>query len=236
MAVQGNLIDISLSSLISINCNEMNQARLLVKHRDQEGTLFFDEGDIVHMTLGSQEGEDVIFELLTWEDGTFELTKDIRAPKRSVESNWSHLLLEGLRRIDEQALMKSVDDEDADREKQKAEHEAAERMAKDFTRINGIESALVTSKYGDVIGFESTKNPKATAAFTAFAGRRAEELGILLNAGALQQITISGDGWRMTIFPSEKHLTALSMDPKISVSATASAIQATKRRHRKEKD
>ncbi len=236
MAVQGNLIDISLSSLISINCNEMNQARLLVKHRDQEGTLFFDEGDIVHMTLGSQEGEDVIFELLTWEDGTFELTKDIRAPKRSVDTNWSHLLLEGLRRIDEQTLMKSSDDEDADREKKKAEHEAAVRMVKDFTRINGIESALVASKYGDIIGFESTKDPKATAALTAFTGRRAEELGILLNAGALQQITMSGEGWRMIVFPSEKQLTVLSMDPKIPVSATANSIQVTKRRHRKDKD
>ena len=235
MAVQGNLIDISLSSLISINCNEMNQARLLVKHRNQEGTLFFDEGDIVHMTLGSQEGEDVIFELLTWEDGSFELTKDVRAPKRSVETNWSHLLLEGLRRIDEQTLMKSGDEDAANREKQKAEHEAAERMAKDFTRINGIESALVTSKYGDVIALEATNNPKAAAALAAFTSRRAEELGILLNTGTLQQITMSGDGWRMIVFPSEKHLTALSMDPKISVSATANAIQVTKRRHRKEK-
>ncbi len=236
MAVQGNLIDISLSSLISINCNEMNQARLHVKHRDQEGTLFFDEGDIVHMTLGAQEGEDVIFELLTWEDGTFELTKNIRAPKRSVETNWSHLLLEGLRRIDEQALVRSDEDDEAEREQQKAEREAAERMAKDLTRINGIESALVTSKYGDVIGFELTKDPKAAAALAAFAGRRADELGILLNAGALEQITMSGDNWRTIVFPTEKHLTALSMNPKISVSATANAIQVTKRRHRKEKD
>ena len=114
MAVQGNLIDISLSSLISINCNEMNQARLLVKHQDQEGTVFFDSGDIVHMALGSQEGEDVIFELLTWEDGTFELTKDVSAPKRSVQTNWSHLLLEGLRRIDEQSLSQSDEESEAD--------------------------------------------------------------------------------------------------------------------------
>jgi predicted regulator of Ras-like GTPase activity (Roadblock/LC7/MglB family) len=236
MAVQGNLIDISLSSLISINCNEMNQARLLVKHQDQEGSVFFDEGDIVHMTLGSQEGEDVIFELLTWEDGTFELTKDVRAPKRSVQTNWSHLLLEGLRRMDEQALAQDNGDNEVEREQRKAERQAAQRIAKDFTRINGIDGALVTSKYADVLGYETTNNPGATAALAAFIGRRAEELSILLNAGSLKQITISGDNWRMIVFPIEKHYVALSMDPKISVSATADAIQVTKRRHRKEKD
>ncbi len=236
MAVQGNLIDISLSSLISINCNEMNQARLHVKHQDQEGTVFFDEGDIVHMTLGSQEGEDVIFELLTWEDGTFELTRDVRAPKRSVQTNWSHLLLEGLRRMDEQALAQGNGDNEADRERRKAEREAAQRIAKDFTRINGIDGALVASKYAEVIGYETTNKPDAAAALAAFAGRRAEELSILLNAGTLEQITMSGDNWRMIVFPFEKHYIALSMDPKISVSATSNAIQVTKRRNRKEKD
>ena len=236
MAVQGNLIDISLSSLISINCNEMNQARLQIINRDKEGTLFFDEGDIVHMTLGSQEGEDVIFELLTWEDGTFELTKDVRAPKRSVQTSWSHLLLEGLRRIDEQSLSQSDGDSEAEREQRKAEREAAQRVAKDFLRINGINGALITSKYGDVLGYEATKDAEATAALSAFVGRRAEELSILLNAGVLEQFTMSGDDWRMIVFPFEKHFVALSMDPKISVSATDNAIQVTKRRHRKDKN
>lgn len=236
MAVQGNLIDISLSSLISINCNEMNQARLQVKNQDQEGTLFFDEGDIVHMTLGSQEGEDVIFELLTWEDGTFELTSDVRAPKRSVQTNWSHLLLEGLRRIDEQSLSQSDGDTEADRERRKAEREAAQRVARDFKRIDGIEGALVTSKYGNVLGYDAAKDAGAMAALSAFVGRRAEELSILLNAGALKQIKLSGDDWKMIVFPFEKQIIALSMDPKIPVSAIADAIQVTKKRHRKEKD
>jgi predicted regulator of Ras-like GTPase activity (Roadblock/LC7/MglB family) len=214
----------------------MNQAHLIVKHQDQEGSLFFDSGDIVHMTLGSEEGEDVIFELLTWEDGTFELTKDVSAPKRSVQTNWSHLLLEGLRRIDESSLTQSADESEAEREKRKAERENALRIAKDFARIDGITGALVTSKYGEVLGVETTDNPQATAALASFVGRRAEELSILLNAGSLEQFVMSGDDWKMIIFPFVKHIMALSMDPKQSVSATANAIQVTKRRHRKENE
>ena len=144
--------------------------------------------------------------------------------------------MEGLRRIDEQSLSQSDEESEADREQQKAERENAQRVTKDFTRINGIDGALVTSKYGDVLGFETTKDPGATAALASFVGRRAEELSILLNAGVLEQFTMSGDDWRMIVFPFEKHFVALSMDPKISVSATANAIQVTKRRHRKDKN
>ena len=234
MAVQGNLVDISLSSLISINCNEMNQARLQVTHKGQEGTLFFDEGDIVHMSLGAQEGEDVIHELLTWEEGTFELEQNVAAPKRSVNTPWSHLLLEGLRRIDEQSIDLHADRDGADGERQKAVSEAAQRMAKDFKRNEGIDGALVSSKYGDVLANVATSNPVETAALATFTGRRAEELGILLNAGALEQILISGDKWKLIVIPHEKQFMAFSMDPKTSPGSIANAIQVTKRRHRQE--
>ncbi len=101
--VRGNLREMSLTSIVSINCNERNQARLRIRHRGTEAALFFEDGQIVHMVLDSQEGEDVIYRLLSWEEGAFELKRGVPPPKRTVTADWSGLILEGLHRIDESA-------------------------------------------------------------------------------------------------------------------------------------
>jgi hypothetical protein len=103
MAVCGDLADMDVTSIISVNCNQMNQARLVIRHEGREASIFFADGNIVHMSLGSMEGEEVIHEVLNWEDGTFELERDIPAPTRSVTKSWSELLLRGMQRLDQQA-------------------------------------------------------------------------------------------------------------------------------------
>jgi hypothetical protein len=103
MTVSGDLRDMDLSSIISINCNQMNQARLLIRRQRREARIFFQDGKIVHMSLGSKEGEEVIHEILTWEEGVFELERGIPAPRRTVTKGWSELLLGGMQRLDEGA-------------------------------------------------------------------------------------------------------------------------------------
>ncbi|TKJ31290.1 MAG: hypothetical protein CEE40_01930 [Chloroflexi bacterium B3_Chlor] len=105
MAVKGDLRDMDLSSIISINCNEMNQARLTIRNEGREATIFFQDGSIVHMSVGSKEGEEVIYEVLAWEEGTFWLEQGVPAPKRTVTTRWSELLLEGMQQLDEGAAL-----------------------------------------------------------------------------------------------------------------------------------
>ncbi|MEA3341020.1 MAG: response regulator [Chloroflexota bacterium] len=100
--VRGNLRSMSLTSIVSINCNEHNQARLRLRHHGQEVCIFFADGNIVHAVSGSQIGEEVVYELLTWEDGEFELEMDVPPPEQTITVGWSGLLLEGMHRIDEQ--------------------------------------------------------------------------------------------------------------------------------------
>jgi DNA-binding response OmpR family regulator/predicted regulator of Ras-like GTPase activity (Roadblock/LC7/MglB family) len=101
--VHGNLRILTLSSIVQINCTERNQAHLLLRRQGQEGSLFFSDGDIVHATLGAKTGEEAIYDLLTWEDGDFELEMGVLPPERTIVQGWSGLLLEGMRRIDERA-------------------------------------------------------------------------------------------------------------------------------------
>lgn len=101
--VRGNLRTMSLPSIIQINCVERNQARLRIRRGGQEGIIYFADGNVVHAEMGPKAGEEVVYELLRWEDGDFELAMDVPPPRRTIPTGWSGLLMEGMRRLDEQA-------------------------------------------------------------------------------------------------------------------------------------
>ncbi len=101
MPVVGSLKDLSLTSLIQLNCTEMHSAKLSIWHQGREGIISFAGGAIVHAEVGDVVGEDAVYELLCWPDGSFVVEMQVVPSQRTVTSNWKMLLLEGLRRIDE---------------------------------------------------------------------------------------------------------------------------------------
>ena len=197
MAVRGELRDMDLSSIISINCNEMNQARLLIRHQGREASIFFQEGNIVHMSLGSQEGEEVIDELLRWEEGAFELEQGIPAPRRTVTTGWSELLLEGMQRLDEGAAL------EASLGKMEVKEMAAKKRSQVLadtlsTLLAGsadIQGAAVVSQDGLVMtsnlpkGADETQVGASTAALLGLSMRNTPTLG----RGNFVQSLIQGD-------------------------------------------
>jgi len=101
--VRGDLRSMSLPSIIQVNCTEQSQAHLRIRGHGQEASLFFADGNIVHAEMDSKVGEEVIYEVLGWEDGEFELEVGVPPPQRTITKGWSGLLLEGMRRLDERA-------------------------------------------------------------------------------------------------------------------------------------
>ena len=101
-AVQGNLHTLSLPSIIQINCEERNEARLHLRHQGEEASIFFADGNVVHAELGPYVGEEAVYKLLRWETGDFKLEKGVSPAERTINVGWTGLLLEGMRRIDEQ--------------------------------------------------------------------------------------------------------------------------------------
>jgi len=101
MALRGDLRHLSLVNIIQINCTERNQARVQLRREGQTGEIYFQDGEIVHAAMDTRTGEEVVYELLTWQDGEFELEMDIAPPAHTVTTSWSNLLLEGMHALDE---------------------------------------------------------------------------------------------------------------------------------------
>jgi DNA-binding response OmpR family regulator/predicted regulator of Ras-like GTPase activity (Roadblock/LC7/MglB family) len=106
--VRGDLRNLDLPSLITLLCNEGRQALIQIRRVGQRADLFFDRGDLVHATVeGGEEplvGEDAAYEALSWDAGRFTISVGVAAPEQTIEDRWASVLLEGLRRRDEEAF------------------------------------------------------------------------------------------------------------------------------------
>ncbi len=101
MALQGNLRDMGVADLIQQTCQDRKSAFLTIRHDNSVASLYFKEGQVVHAKMGLQSGEEIVYRILAWEDGSFSLENDIEPPMTSIQRSWSGLLMEGARRLDE---------------------------------------------------------------------------------------------------------------------------------------
>lgn len=102
MAVEGNIEDISLLGFMQIVCMERRRAGLFLRRPGEEGAIFFEDGQVVHAATGNLVGEDALYELLGWNEGRFLLKYQPAIPARTISKDLNYLILEGVKRIDEQ--------------------------------------------------------------------------------------------------------------------------------------
>ena len=210
--VRGNLREMSLTSIVSINCNERNQARLRIRRKGRDAVLFFEDGQIVHMALDSQEGKEVIYKLLTWEEGVFELEQDVPPPKRTVTTDWSSLILEGLRRIDEGAAgWEGLDALEEQEERKEIDKMAtkkrgtilAEHLESLLTASADVNGAIIVGTDGLVLssnmpmgGHDATRVGAGGAALLGLSKRTLDSL----KCGDFEAAVLQGeDGWIITV-------------------------------------
>jgi CheY-like chemotaxis protein/predicted regulator of Ras-like GTPase activity (Roadblock/LC7/MglB family) len=97
----GTISDFQLSDLIQMNCLGRMTTVLHITGDDYRGSIYIEEGNIVHAAYSDKEGQDALFEMLSWAGGNFSTERGKRAPKETIIKGWQSLLLEGMRRVDE---------------------------------------------------------------------------------------------------------------------------------------
>jgi CheY-like chemotaxis protein len=98
---EGQVSDFQLSDIIQMNCLGRINTALIVEKDNEIGTIYFEDGNIVHAEVGSLVGENALYEILSWEGGKFTSKRGLHTPKETINKGWQSLLLEGMRRKDE---------------------------------------------------------------------------------------------------------------------------------------
>jgi len=101
MGMQGSLHDMSVADIIQVNCQDKKTALATIRSAGKEAQLYFRDGNVVHATMESSIGEEVIYNILAWDEGDFNIDLDVESPETTIKRNWSGLLLEGAKRLDE---------------------------------------------------------------------------------------------------------------------------------------
>jgi uncharacterized protein (TIGR02266 family) len=99
----GQLQAMNLVSLVQMLEGERRTARLQLRRGDDQGEISFVDGAIIRAVQGSRQGKAAVFQLLTWQEGTFQLAAPDPASQTAANVKLSNqtLLMEGVRRLDE---------------------------------------------------------------------------------------------------------------------------------------
>ena len=107
--IEGNFTALSLVSLIQGISNNRKMLITLYSNDGSDGTLFFDNSNIVGAFVGDVlTGKKAFFRMIEWEDARFQAydIDNINKDRYNINLDVSHLLLEGLRQKDEKNKLK----------------------------------------------------------------------------------------------------------------------------------
>jgi len=101
MALTGHLSDLSLSELIEFFCNQRKSGRLKVLYPKGPGYFYLHAGSVVDARIGVLHGIEAVYYALTLPNAEFEFSVDAEPINRTINQPWTQVVLEGLRRLDE---------------------------------------------------------------------------------------------------------------------------------------
>jgi response regulator RpfG family c-di-GMP phosphodiesterase len=99
--LSGSVRDMGLPEVIQVLGQTRKTGILRVTQGPRGGEVQLDQGQVVHASFGSEEGEESFYRMLLMKDGDFVFDANAKPSKRTMEASTESLLLEGMRRIDE---------------------------------------------------------------------------------------------------------------------------------------
>ena len=227
MPVEGSLKELSLTNIIQINCTEMNTATVSLTYEGRTGIICFADGAIVHAAVGDVVGEEAVYELLSWPDGSFVVEAGTIPSERTVSTSWNSLLLEGLRRIDEEQASVELPAEVSPAMELPAAADEMATLAHELKNVMGVEGSVIISRDGIVFASDIDGNPEKEGAVAVFVGNAADELGRAMSLTPFDWGLVTMGKDRMLILERPAFFAGLSLNEKASpalVSAEAATI------------
>ncbi len=217
--MQGNLKDMSVADLVQHACLDRKQARLLLTNGDQQAEIYFDAGQMVHAALGDVQGKEVIFRVLNWQDGVFQMENGVAAPQRSIHEGWTEILLEGARLLDEGQLA-PIDDNQQKEAKPMAAKKKSELLAEALENLLNESSDIVGAAIVGIDGLVYSANVPQKGTDEAMVGAAsAAILGLSkrsvqqLSRGAFKQTLIQGEDGNIIVAPLNKETLFVALTP-----------------------
>ncbi|MBN1666768.1 MAG: DUF4388 domain-containing protein [Anaerolineales bacterium] len=216
MAMQGNLKDMAVADLIQHNCQDRKIAKLVVCHHGEEAEIYFRDGNVYHASLGETQGEEAVYQILAWEEGTFSLETGGKSAQTSITRSWSGLLLDGARRLDEESGLATEPINTQSEAKNMAQLD--DLLKQMGGEVNGFIAAAVVGMDGLSIAqlARGKVNPEAISAQMTLLFKLVDTSVIKLKAGNLEDNLVTTDSAYilMRYMPEKQYFVGIAADRK----------------------
>lgn len=235
------MTDVHLADLIQVACNEMEASQVTVRCQGREAGLYFEAGEMVHAELENLEGEEVLYEVLKWTEGSFELHPGVRATQRTLNGDSTGLLLSAWEHIEESEADPAELSEDELRQEMTRFEEslrielgesqmdlhpgtAEEELARRLRRLAGVAGVVLVARDGAVMGENLEGAAESEAAVAVFVGNAAEEIGEALALGAFERGVVAIGGGRMLVIERPDYFVGLLLERRASPGVVNAAV------------
>ncbi|MBN2257822.1 MAG: DUF4388 domain-containing protein [Anaerolineaceae bacterium] len=196
MAMSGSLREMAVADIIQHTCQDRRVALLTVTEANGGmARMFFKDGALIHATNGPLSGEEAVYNALAWRDGSFTLEVGVTSPEVTIEKNWSSLLMEGAKRLDEYGQEGLLEKEEIDKiedDRSKAVMETLKLLLDNSKEYAG--AAIVGSDgYIRYNRLEETRDESVVAAVAAALNNLGHRATRLLEMGDLKSGVIQAE-------------------------------------------
>jgi len=107
----GSLSELSAVDVIQMLCLGRKTTALRIARGQSSGVILIQNGDIVHAVWDNIVGEEAVHEMIAVEDGVFNMAPFPPDFERTITGDYQHILMEGVRKLDEKARFGPADEE-----------------------------------------------------------------------------------------------------------------------------
>jgi two-component system chemotaxis response regulator CheB len=112
----GTLRNIQITDIIQMCCLAGASLSIRVTQDNDRGTIFIEDGEVVHAECGAMVGVEAFFTILGWSSGQFETMEAPAIQEPTIREACQFLLMEAARQADEMALLNSESESEPEEE------------------------------------------------------------------------------------------------------------------------
>ena len=219
----GSMSGLQLADLIQMNCLSQITTALYVTKDNREGVIYFDDGRIPHAQVGSLEGEEALFTILSWQSGSFRFVGGVKPPADTINTNWEYLLIEGMRKADEMNL--ALEKGELEEHDLAPIDESTRLLVKNISGLSEFKGLALISHNGEIVYQSGGIGREVNVGFISnFFLNLADNLGELISSTP-QKVTFTDQGRLVLIYPFRVNILVLLFNRSVLSPDTMNTIE-----------
>jgi len=220
---QGAVAGLSLTDVIQLKGHNKYTGCITVIYGNNEGVIYFADGEIIHAVQGNETGEEAIYQIIKWPGGSFNIHPEMTSNVCTIHYRTDFLLMEALRRLDEERA--GGTDSGAGNGSSVTPRRTMSKVAARLQEINGVTYAVLLDKEG--IPLQDT-SIEATALATKgfFLATTGNKLGELMGLGDIKAAAVHTREFHLLMYDSKQHYLSIAVKPEFNLEHVEGEIKS----------